>query len=155
MTGVQTCALPISAAAKALGAAGIDADTPATNSGPRAIAGASDELAQRDPTWRAALADPERAGLTAWFAKGRIVVWDAAAAKPVPVPKATAVVVATTDGFDPAGAPVVVIAGRTAADADTAAAALAANPQLPQRHVAICLDGDGLIACSGGQGLTL
>ena len=143
------------AAAEALAAAGVDATSPAKASGPRAIVGASDELAQRDPTWRAAIADPERAGLTAWFAKGRIVVWDAAAAKPVPVPKATAVVVATTDGFDPAGAPVVVIAGRTAADAEAAAAALAANPQLPQRHVAICLDGDGLIACSGGQGLTL
>ena len=143
------------AAAKALAAAGVDATTPATTSGPRAIVGANDALAQRDPTWRAALADPERAGLTAWIAKGRIVVWDAAAGKAVPVPKATAVVVATTEGFDPTGAPVVVIAGRTAADAEAAAAALTANPQLSQRHAAICLSADALIACSGGQGLTL
>ena len=143
------------AAATALAAAGVEAVTPAATSGPRAISGASSSLAERDPTWRAALRDPQRAGLTAWFDDDRIVVWDAAAGAAVPVPKARAVVVATTEDFTASGAPVVVIAGRSEADAAAAAAALAANPLLPQRHFAICLDEEGLIACSGGQGLTL
>ena len=66
-----------------------------------------------------------------------------------------AVIVATTEDFSSQGAPVVVIAGRTQAAAEAAAAALTENPQLPQRHFAICLDADALIACSGGQGRTL
>jgi len=151
VTGVTADA----AAAEALAAAGVDVETPAATSGPRAIAGANAALVERDPTWRAALEDPQRAGLTAWFDGDEIVVWDAAAGAAVPVPKARAVIVATTEGFDARSAPVVVIAGRTEADAEAAAAALAENPMLPQRHFAICLDAEGLIACSGGQGLTL
>lgn len=143
------------AAAAALAAAGVEVASPAATSGPRAIVGASAELAERDPTWARALADPGKAGLTAWFEDDEIVVWDAAAGAAVPVPKATAVVVATTEDFSSRGAPVVVIAGRTAADAEAAAAALAENPMLPQRHFAICLDRAALIVCSGGQGLTL
>jgi hypothetical protein len=153
LTGSDVTADP--AAAEALTAAGVEAASPAATSGPRAIVGASAALEERDPTWRAALADPERAGLTAWFADGRIVVWDAAKGRPVPVPSATAIVVATTEAFDSRSAPVVVIAGRTDADAQAAAAALAANPMLSQRHAAICLDRDAFIVCSGGQGRTL
>lgn len=142
------------AAAEALRAAGVDAAAPAAPAGPRAIVGASAALAERDPTWRAALADPGRAGLTAWFDGDRAVVWDAEAGQAVPVPSATAVIVATTDDFTAHGAPVVVIAGRTDAAAQAAAQALADNPLLSQRHVAICLDADALIVCSGGRGAT-
>ncbi len=143
------------AAAEALAAAGAEVESPAAASGPRTIVGESAALAERDPTWAKALADPAKAGLTAWFEGGEIVVWDAAAGAAVPVPKATAVMVATTEDFSSRGAPVVIIAGRTAAAAEAAAAALVANPQLPQRHFAICLDEAALIVCSGGQGLTL
>jgi hypothetical protein len=143
------------AAAEALAAAGVEVASPAAASGPRTVVGESAALAERDPTWAKALADPAKAGLTAWFEDGEIVVWDAEAGEAVPVPKATAVMVATTEDFSSRGAPVVIIAGRTAAAAEAAAAALADNPLLPQRHFAICLDEAALIVCSGGQGLTL
>ena len=136
----------------ALEAAGGTATTPAAADGPRAIAGASDALAQRDPAWAAALADPERYGLTAWFEKGEIVVWDAETGSAVPVPAARAIMVAFTADGTAQGDPIVVVAGRTAKDADAALARLVDDPFLPQRHAAICLDEAGLIACSGGQG---
>ena len=136
----------------AIEAAGGTATAPAAADGPRAIAGASDDLAQRDPAWAAALADPERYGLTAWFEKGQIVVWDAASGTAVPVPAARAIMVAFTADGTSQGDPIVVVAGRTAKDADAALARLVDDPFLPQRHAAICLDGSGLIVCSGGQG---
>jgi hypothetical protein len=142
------------AAAEALAAVGVEAAQPASTTGPRAIVGASDALAERDATWRAALADPRAAGLTAWFEDGGIVVWDAEAGRAVPVPEARAVLVATTEGFTADGAPLVVLAGRTAADAEAAARALAGDPLLPRHHAAVCLDADGRIACSGGRGRT-
>lgn len=141
--------------ATALTASGLAVSAPAGTAGPRAIVGASTVLVDRDATWRAAVADPAAAGLTAWIdGSGVVRVWDADHAAAIVVSSATAVIVATTEGFSAEGAPVFVVAGTTAKAAAQAASLLVADPGLVRNHAAICLDATGRIVCSGGRGRT-
>ena len=150
--GAVTADPPLAAA---LTASGLAVSAPAGTAGPRAIVGASAVLVGRDTTWRTAVADPAAAGLTAWIdGSGVVRVWDAARASAIVVPSATAVIVATTEGFSAEGAPVFVVAGTTAKAAAQAAALLVADPGLVRHQAAICLDATGRIVCSGGRGRT-
>ena len=140
--------------ATALRQAGANVSLPAATSGPRAIVGVGTALLERDPTWRAAIADPAAAGLTAWIdRKGRVRVWDAKAQTARLVPGAVAVIVATTDGFTASDAPVVVVAGITPETATAAAQYLVSNPEITRGTAALCLGPDNQIACVGGVGL--
>ncbi len=141
--------------AMALQVAGATVTTPAGLTGARAIVGASAVLLQRDPTWQAAVADPTAAGLTAWINRqGHVQVWDAETGRALRVKSATAVVVATTDGFSATDPPVIIIAGVTAEDASRAAQFLVQQPLIVRNATAICLDASGAIVCQGGRGLT-
>ena len=140
--------------ATALRKAGANVSLPAATSGPRALVGVGAALLERDPTWRAAIANPAAAGLTAWIdRKGRVRVWDAQAQMARLVPGAVAVIVATTDGFTASDAPVVVVAGITPKTATAAAQYLVSNPEITRGTAALCLGPDNQIACVGGVGL--
>ena len=155
--GITGQSPPISAdapLATALRKDGANVSLPAATSGPRAIVGGGAALLKRDPTWRAAIADPAAAGLTAWIdRKGRVRVWDAKAQTARLVPGAVAVIVATTDGFTASDAPVVVVAGITPETATAAAQYLVSNPKITRGTAALCLGPDNQIACVGGVGL--
>ena len=155
--GITGQSPPISADAPlstALRKDGANVSLPAATSGPRALVGGGAALLERDPTWRAAIADPAAAGLTAWIdRKGRVRVWDAQAQTARLVPGAVAVIVATTDGFTASDAPVVVVAGITPETATAAAQYLVSNPEITRGTAALCLGPDNQIACVGGVGL--
>ncbi|MGI9186908.1 MAG: DUF4430 domain-containing protein [Gaiellales bacterium] len=139
----------------ALRTAGVEVAQPAATSGPRAIVGGSAELMDRDPRWGEAVADPNASGLTAWIdSKGYVRVWNAALGRAQGVPRAVAVIVATTDGYAATDAPVVVVAGITESAALAAAQVLVQHPDVVRNATAICLDADGNIACRGGSGRT-
>lgn len=138
----------------ALRKAGANVTLPAATSGPRALVGGGAVLLKRDPTWRAAVANPTAAGLTAWIdRKGHVRVWDAQAQKARLVPNAVAVIVATTDGFSASDPPVVVVAGITPETALAAAQYLVQHPEITHHTTALCLGRDNQIACVGGVGL--
>ncbi|MEI6625801.1 MAG: DUF4430 domain-containing protein [Thermoleophilia bacterium] len=138
----------------ALRKAGANVTLPAATSGPRALVGGGAVLLKRDPTWRAAVANPTAAGLTAWIDhKGHVRVWDAQAQKARLVPTAVAVIVATTDGFGAGDPPVVVVAGITPETATAAAQYLVQHPEVTHHTTALCLGRDNQIDCVGGVGL--
>ena len=140
--------------AAALTAFGARVQAPARSRGPRAVVGSASALVQRDGLWRRSIANPAAAGLTAWIDSAGVVrVWNANDAAADMVPAATAVIVATTDGFSASDAPVVFVAGITAAAATQAATALATNPTLVANSAAICLDAVGHVVCRGGIGV--
>ena len=137
----------------ALRTAGVDVAQPAATSGPRAIVGGSAELMDRDPRWGLAVADPNASGLTAWIdIKGYVRVWNAALGRAQGVPRAVAVIVATTDGYAATDPPVVVVAGITQASALAAAQTLVQHPEVVRNATAICLDAAGNVVCRGGAG---
>lgn len=137
----------------ALRTAGVDVAQPAATSGPRAIVGGSAELMDRDPRWGLAVADPNASGLTAWIdIKGYVRVWNAALGRAQGVPRAVAVIVATTDGYAATDPPIVVVAGITQASALAAAQTLVQHPEVVLNATAICLDAAGNVVCRGGVG---
>lgn len=139
----------------ALRAAGVDVAQPAATSGPRALVGGNAELMNRDPRWGPAVADPNASGLTAWIdSKGYVRVWNAALGRAQAVPRAVAVIVATTDGYTATDPPLVVVAGITQAAAIAAAQELVQYPELVRNAAAVCLDADGNVVCRGGSGRT-
>ena len=139
----------------ALRAAGVDVAQPAATSGPRAIVGGSAELMDRDPRWGQAVADPNASGLTAWIdIKGYVRVWNAALGRAQGVPRAVAVIVATTDGYAASDPPVIVVAGITQSSAIAAAQELVQHPELVRNAAAVCLDAAGNVVCRGGSGRT-
>ena len=139
----------------ALRAAGVDVAQPAATSGPRAIVGGSAELMDRDPRWGQAVADPNASGLTAWIdIKGYVRVWNAALGRAQGVPRAVAVIVATTDGYAASDPPVIVVAGITQSSAIAAAQELVQHPKLVRNAAAVCLDAAGNVVCRGGSGRT-
>ncbi len=140
---------PLAATLRALG---VEAAAPAAVSGPRVLVDGAAELVDRDPGWRAAVADPEAAGLTAWIDEGGARVWDAQRGRDVAVPAAVAVIVATTDGFAADDPPIFAVVGVTAAAAKAAAQLLARTPSVVARSAAVCLDATGAIVCRGGLG---
>ena len=139
----------------ALRAAGVDVAQPAATSGPRAIVGGSAELMDRDPRWGQAVADPNASGLTVWIdIKGYVRVWNAALGRAQGVPRAVAVIVATTDGYAASDPPVIVVAGITQSSAIAAAQELVQHPELVRNAAAVCLDAAGNVVCRGGSGRT-
>jgi hypothetical protein len=115
--------------------------------------GSARELQHRDALWRRAVANPEAAGLTAWIdAAGTTYVWNAARGEAQRVPRATAVIVATTDGFGAADPPVVIVVGTTHAAALAAARLLAQQPDVVRTSAALCVDATGRVVCRGGSG---
>ena len=139
--------------ASALRKAGADVSAPAAVEGARALVGANDELRERDPLWRRAVGDTAAAGLTAWIdPTGQVQVWNAARGAAEVVSGATAIIVATTDGFTAADPPVVIIAGVSQYAAFSAAEDLIRDPTLVRHATAICLDADGRVVCRGGRG---
>ena len=132
-----------------------DVAQPAATTGPRAIVGGSAELMDRDPRWGQAVADPNASGLTAWIdIKGYVRVWNAALGRAQGVPRAVAVIVATTDGYAASDPPVIVVAGITQSAALAAAQALVQRPELVRNATAVCLDAAGNVVCRGGSGRT-
>jgi hypothetical protein len=139
----------------ALRTAGVDVAQPAATSGPRASVGGSAELMDRDPRWGLAVADPNASGLTAWIdIKGYVRVWNAALGRAQGVPRAVAVIVATTDGYAASDPPVIVVAGITQSAAIAAAQTLVQHPELVRNATAVCLDAAGNVVCRGGSGRT-
>ena len=140
--------------ATALRKAGASVTLPAATSGPRALAGGSAALLERDPTWRAAIANPTAAGLTAWIDRmDHVRVWDAQAQTARLVPGAVAVIVATTDGFGASDPPVVIVAGITPETALAAAQYLVEHPEITRHTASLCLGPDNQVTCVGGVGL--
>ena len=140
--------------ATALRKAGANVTLAAATSGPRALVGSGAVLLERDPTWRAAVANPTAAGLTAWIdRKGHVRVWDAPTQMARLVPGAVAVIVATTDGFGADDPPVVVVVGITPETATAAAQYLVQHPEITRHTAALCLGPDNQINCVGGVGL--
>lgn len=140
--------------ATTLRALGVEVAAPAATSGPRVLVDGAAELADRDPGWRAAMADPAAAGLTAWIDERGARVWDAQRGRDVAVPTAVAVIVATTDGFAADDPPIIAVVGVTAAAAKSAAQLLSQTPAIVERSAAICLDATGAVVCRGGLGRT-
>ena len=68
------------------------------------------------------------------------------------MPRAVAVIVATTDGYAATDPPVVVVAGITQASALAAAQTLVQRPDVVRNATAICLDAAGNVVCRGGAG---
>lgn len=142
---------PLAATLRALG---VETAAPAATSGPRVLVDGAAELIDRDPGWRAAMAAPEAAGLTAWIDETGVRVWDARRGRDVAVPSAVAVIVATTDGFAADDPPIIAVVGVTAAAAKAAAQLLSRTPAIVERAAAVCLDEAGTVVCRGGLGRT-
>jgi len=117
----------------------------------RVRVGASDELARRDPAWRRALDDPNRAGLTITVDGGRIVALSADASGREPVPGARALAAAVPTGAQPADGVLMAVAGLDAASAQAAAERIAADPSLLGLRYAVAFDGDGTPLRAGGR----
>ena len=113
--------------------------------------GASEALARRDPAWRRALADPDRAGMTVAIEDGRVTALGADAGGRRPVPGARAVAVAVPTGTEPGDGALLAVAGRDEAAAGAAAEAIVADPSLLARRYAVAFDGDGRPRQAGGR----
>ena len=133
-------------------AAALSVTEPAASDGARVLVGADADLRGRDPDWAAAANDPAAAGLTAWIEEGAVRVWNAERGASEVVPDAVAVMVGTTADRTSTGAPIVVVAGLTSADAERAAAAVAENPALIRHLTAACFDAEATVVCAGGRG---
>ena len=117
----------------------------------RVRVGASEALARRDPAWRRALADPDRAGMTVAIEDGRVTALGADAGGRRPVPGARAVAVAVPTGTEPGDGALLAVAGLDEAAAGAAAEAIVADPSLLARRYAVAFDGDGGALQAGGR----
>ncbi|HTI34125.1 MAG TPA: DUF4430 domain-containing protein, partial [Miltoncostaea sp.] len=117
----------------------------------RVRVGASDDVARRDPAWRVALADPDRAGLTVTIAGGAVVALGPGDGPRTPVPGARALIAAVPTGAVPEDGALLVVAGLDAAAARAAADALARDPGIVRRAYAVALDGAGHVLRAGGR----
>jgi hypothetical protein len=117
----------------------------------RARVGASDELARRDPAWRRALEDPDRAGLTVAIEDREVTALPPGGGRRVPVPGARALAAAVPTGDRPEDGVLVVVAGLDAAAADAAARAIADDPAILRQRYAVAFDGDGAPVRAGGR----
>jgi len=137
---------PLDAALGEAGARLVEGDTPF-----RVRVGTGDDIARRDPVWRDALADPDRAGLTVAIADGAIVAIGPDGGPRTPVPGARALIAAVTTGTVPEDGALLVVAGLDADAARAAADALARDPGLVRDTYAVALDGDGNVLRAGGR----
>jgi hypothetical protein len=117
----------------------------------RVRVGASDELARRDPAWRGALDDPDRAGLTVTVEDGRILALSADASGREPVPGARALAAAVPTGAQPGDGVLLAVAGLDAGAARAAAERIAADPQVLRLRYAVAFDGEGRPLRAGGR----
>jgi hypothetical protein len=117
----------------------------------RVRVGASEDLARRDPAWRRALADPDRAGLTVSVDDGRIVALSADADGREPVPGARALAAALPTGAQPEDGVLVAVAGLDAAAAQAAAERIAEEPSVLRLRYAVAFDGEGTPLRAGGR----
>lgn len=117
----------------------------------RVRVGASDDIARRDPVWRAALADPDRAGLTVTIADGAVTAIGPGGGPRTPVPGARALIAAVPTGTVPEDGALLVVAGLDADAARAAADALARDPGLVRLTYAVALDGEGHVLRAGGR----
>jgi hypothetical protein len=116
----------------------------------RVRVGASDDIARRDPVWREALADPDRAGLTVTIADGAVLALGPDGPR-TPVPEARALIAAVPTGPVPADGALLVVAGLDADAARAAAEALARDPAMVRLTYAVALDGEGNVLRAGGR----
>jgi hypothetical protein len=137
---------PLDAALREAGGRLVDGDAPF-----RVRVGASDAIARRDPVWRDALADPDRAGLTVTIRDGAVVALGPDGGGRTPVDGARALIAAMTTGALPEDGALLVVAGLDEAAASAAAAALARDPGLVARTYAVALDGGGRVLRAGGR----
>jgi hypothetical protein len=137
---------PLDAPLREAGGRLVGGDTPF-----RVRVGASDDIARRDPVWRAALADPDRAGLTVTIADGAVVALGPDGGPRTAVPGARALIAAVTTGTVPEDGALLVVAGLDAGAARAAADALARDPGLVRQTYAVALDGDGNVLRAGGR----
>jgi hypothetical protein len=117
----------------------------------RVRVGASDELARRDPAWRRALDDPDRAGLTVAIEDGRVTALGPEADARESVPGARAVAAAVPTGLDARDGVLLAVAGLDAAAAEAAAATIADDPSVLRLRYAVAFDGDGDPLQAGGR----
>lgn len=117
----------------------------------RVRVGPSDDIARRDPVWRDALADPDRAGLTVTIAGGAVTAIGPGGGSRTPVPGARAVIAAVPTGTIPEDGALMVVAGLDAGAAQAAAEALARDPGLVGLTYAAALDGEGHVLRAGGR----
>ena len=109
----------------------------------RVRVGSDADLRRRDPAWRAAEADPGRAGLTAAVQDGTITALGPGGAGRVPVPGARALVAAVRTGASSRDGVLVAVAGLDAAAARAAAARIARDPAVLLDRYAVAFDADG------------
>jgi hypothetical protein len=137
---------PLAGALAEAGAALTDGDSPW-----RARVGTSADLARRDPAWRRALDDPDRAGLTVAVEGGRIVAFGPGADERRPVPGARALAAAVPTGLAPGDGALLAVAGLDTAAARAAARTIAADPEVLRLRYAVAFDGDGTPLQAGGR----
>lgn len=137
---------PLRDALAAAGADVVDGGTPW-----RAVVGADDDLAGREPAWARARDDPDGAGLTVAIEDGRVTALAPGGGPRVHVPGARALVAAIPTGADPADGVTVVVAGLDAAAARAAADTVVADPSVLRHRYAVAFDGDGRPLRAGGR----
>jgi hypothetical protein len=137
---------PLAEPLRAAGAELTDAPSPW-----RVRVGASDALARRDPAWRRALDDPDRAGMTVAIEGGRVTALGAGAGGRRPVAGARALAAAVPTGTDPGDGALLAVAGLDEAAARAAAEAIASDPSLLAGRYALAFDGDGRPLQAGGR----
>lgn len=119
----------------------------------RVIVGANDDLIARDPAWRAAMADPDGAGLAVRFVAGHVERLDVDARHMVRVTagRAIAAMVLSKSSAEQGGV-VFAVAGLDRASAAAAAATIATHPQVLAGRIAVVFDGAGMPVASAGRG---
>ena len=117
----------------------------------RVRVGESEALARRDPAWRRALDDPDRAGLTVAVEDGRVTALGPGADARRPVPGARALAAAVPTGLAPGDGALLAVAGLDAAAAQAAAETIAADPSVVRLRYAVAFDGDGDPLQAGGR----
>jgi hypothetical protein len=114
----------------------------------RVLVGTAADVARRSPAWRAAQAGPQGAGLTAWVAGGRIMVWDARSQAARAVPDGRAVAAAVSSG----SCATMVVAGLDEAAAEAAARRVATDPASLAHRYAVVFSASGVPIAYGGAG---
>lgn len=138
---------PLDAVLRDLGVRLVEQDAPY-----RVRVAADAALRRRDPAWRRAVADPARAGLTAWIDRGRVRVWNAGRGAVETVPEARAVAAAVPVGDGAEAGVLLAVVGVDEAAATRAATAVAARPAYLERRYAVAFDGEGRPVAAGGTG---
>jgi Domain of unknown function (DUF4430) len=117
----------------------------------RARVGADADLRRRDPAWRAAEADPGRAGLTAAIEHGTVTALGPDGAGRRPVPGGRAVAAAVRTGAASRDGVLLAVAGLDGPAARAAAARIARDPAVLRDRYAVVFDGAGRPLVAAGR----